>query len=138
MSKKRVAPAVSPTEAPRTVPLKDITITWPVEGRDEPLSVSGETVGEILEYAARACPNVPYFLSPDLTGFKLEGLAKMCHELAGADLESCGSLDTLFHGLGYLLNDCAARLGARHELAGYRLRQATVTIAAAPAAEAAR
>lgn len=75
-------PQPTPREAPRTVPLKDITITLTPVGCDEPTTVSGEVVGEILEYVARARPNVPHFLDPDHVGGDLESVAEICQVLS--------------------------------------------------------
>jgi hypothetical protein len=63
MSKSKVAPPGRPEQIPaaHTIPLSDITITWPprrdFEGEPEkPITLSGKQLGAIVAWLARTAP----------------------------------------------------------------------------------
>lgn len=83
MSKASVAPKPKEPKPDReTLPLESvaITVTRPRLFGDEqeeevPVTISGERLGEILRWAALACPNLEYFTKADIIGLELAGIA---------------------------------------------------------------
>jgi hypothetical protein len=144
MAKAKVTPIAAARQAaqPRTIPLSDITITWPpfrdFEGAPEkPITLSGKRLGAIVAWMARTTPGAltaEDTWSRDLVHLDLKGLAEILRGLGAADLESISvNTSAIFPLLATMAEDFAARLAATDDVEN-DLNDAVVTIGAAPEA----
>jgi hypothetical protein len=148
MSKPKVTPAPpGPQEeqVPRTIPLSEITITWPplrdFEGEPErPITLSGKRLGAIVAWMARTTPGAlttEDTWARDAVRFDLKGLAEILRGLGAADLEIMAEVFTgIFPLLATMADDLAGRLAAAADVET-DFKDATVTLGA-PATETAR
>jgi hypothetical protein len=142
MSKPKVTPAPpGPQEeqTPRTIPLSDITITWPplrdFEGEPEkPITPSGKRLGAIVAWMARTAPGAlttEDTWARDAVHLDLKGLAEILRGLAHSSVDVDGS-PAMLNLLATMANDMAARLAAADDIAT-DFKGAVATIAAPPA-----
>jgi hypothetical protein len=142
MSKPKVTPAPpNPQEAqaPRTVPLSDISITWPplndFEGEPEtPITLSGKRLGEVVAWMARTMPGAlsgGHTWGPTGVWLDLKGFAAILRGLAHSTVDFNGS-PAMLGLLATMANDMAARLAAADDIVT-DFKGAVATIAAAPA-----
>jgi hypothetical protein len=151
MSKPKVTPAPpGPQEehAPRTIPLSDITITWPplrdFEGEPEtPIALSGKQLGQLVAWLARTAPGrlQPYMATnrvwqPDAVNLTLDGVAGLIQAFGEASQEVDDKRPAVCALLAELTRDLAARLAVNQDVED-DFKNATVTIGA-PTPEAAR
>ena len=149
-SKSKVTPApAGPQEeqAPRTIPLSEIAITWyrqsfySGEQGKIPCIITGKQLGVLLEWIShRWRPKggrpemLSYFGDPDWISMQLEGLGHITQKLA--DMEDPEEARAMFWSLGHVIEDLAGQLAANVESKeGRSTAKATVTIGA-PATEA--
>jgi hypothetical protein len=145
MSKAKVPPiATARQDEPRTVPLSDITITWPplrdFDGEPEtPITLSGKRLGAIVAWMARTTPGHlrgegdPWYA--DGVRFDLQGLAEILRGLGAADLDMASvNTSAIFPLLATMATDLAGRLAAEDDVET-DFKAAIVTIGA-QAAEA--
>ena len=151
MAKAKVTPTArtpqpaprSDAAEPRTIPLSDITITWPplrdFEGEPEkPITLSGKRLGAIVAWMARTTPGA---MGPgevwDHTKIWLDlrGLGEILRGLSTADLEMIpANTPAILSLLATMADDMAGRLAAADDVET-DFKDATVTIGA-PATEA--
>lgn len=148
MSKPKVTPAPpGPQEAhaPRTVPLSEISITWPplrdFSGEPEkPITVSGKRLGAIVAWMARTSHgtlSAEDAWSTTDVWLDLRGLAEILRGLGNADLEMIPSnTPAMLCLLATMVDDMTARLAVADDIKT-DFKDATVTIGA-PATEPAR
>jgi Arc/MetJ family transcription regulator len=143
MSKPKVTPAPpGPQEeqAPRTVPLSEITITWPplrdFEGEPEkPITVSGKQLAQLVAWLARTAPGrlQPYMANrvwqPDAVNLTLDGMAGLIQAFGEASQEVDDKRPAVCALLAELTRDLAARLAADRDVES-DFKNATVTIGA--------
>jgi hypothetical protein len=148
MSKPRVTPAPpGPQEeqAPRTIPLSEISITWPplrdFEGEPEKsITVSGKQLGQLVAWLARTAPGrlQPYMANrvwqPDAVNLTLDGVAGLIQAFGEASQDVDDKRPAVCALLAELTRDLAARLAADGDVES-DFKNATVTIGA-PATEA--
>ena len=143
MSKVKVPPAPpAPQEeqAPRTIPLSDITITWPplrdFSGEPEkPITLSGKRLGAIVAWMARTSHGTlreePWTTTD--VWLDLKGLAEILRGLGNADLEMIPSnTPAMLCLLATMVDDMTARLAVADDIKT-DFKDATVTIGAAAA-----
>jgi hypothetical protein len=144
MAKSKVAqirPAEQP-DAPRTVPLSDITITWPrrnhfeADERRTPVTLNGERLSQVVSWIEQTRPGRMTASSDTIwdegeVQMSLEGLHQVLCMLGEVDHERA-ALDygALFWFLSESLRDHTARLGAALN-AKHQGEDGTVTIAPA-------
>lgn len=138
MAKSKVTPAPSgPQEQePRTIPLSDITITWPplrdFEGEPErPITLSGKRLGAIVAWMARTAPGAlttEDTWARDAVHLDLKGLAEILRGLGAADLEIIPvNTSAIFPLLATMADDLAGRLAAADDVES-DFKDAVVTI----------
>lgn len=146
MSKPKVTPAPPGPQdepAPRSIPLSDITITWPplrdFSGEPEkPITVSGKRLGAIVAWMARTSHGTRAGTSrpPPTSGLISEG-SPILRGLGNPDLEMIPSnTPSMLCLLATMVDDMTARLAVADDMKT-DFKDAVVTIGA-PAPEAAR
>jgi hypothetical protein len=136
--------ATAPTVASRSIPLKDVEITWagprgftePCEAT--PVTIAGPELGAVLAWVAKVRPSLltttdrrrPLDGDTLATGYTLEGLAHVAKALACTDLgETPAEPGPIFEALGALLEDLAIRVQTAHADDRERIAaSATVTV----------
>jgi hypothetical protein len=146
MAKSKVTPAPpgpQEAQAPRTVPLSDITITWhrqpfySGESGKIPCVITGKQLGVLLEWLSHTKHPTEkdgpgllhYFGDPDFISMQLEGLGHIAQKLA--DMEDQEEARAMFWSLGHVVGGLAGQLAAGVESKeGRSTAKATVTIGA--------
>jgi Arc/MetJ family transcription regulator len=141
MAKSKVTPIAAARQAePRTIPLSEITITWPplrdFEGDPEkPITLSGKQLGQVVAWLARTAPGSlqPYMASrvwqPDAVNLTLDGMAGLIQAFGEASQNVDDKRPAVCALLADLTRDLAARLAANGDVES-DFKSATVTIGA--------
>ena len=137
MAKPTVAQAESSAQA---IPLSDVTITcyraphfYGEPEADQPITIPGQQVGEILSWLAQTRPSMLGDATVNLwpagsIALDLEGLGELLSGMGQANLEEVGiSAASLFCFLGEVTRDLAARLYAS-ESGAAMVKGATITL----------
>jgi hypothetical protein len=150
MSKVKVpsAPPGPQESAARTIPLSDITITWPpprdFEGEPEkPITLSGKQLGQLVAWLARTAPGrlQPYMANrvwqENAVYLTLDGVAGLIEAFGAAGSIVDDKRPAVCALLADLTRDLTARLAAAADVER-DFKDATVTIGAPAPEPAAR
>jgi hypothetical protein len=143
----QIRPTEQPAAAPRTIPLSEITITWPplrdFEGEPEaPITISGARLAQLVAWLARTSPHrltppapsaTPDVWDRDAVWLRLEGLSWLIKGYGESTLGSETTPAVCFL-LSGAMRELTARLAAIDDTT-LDLEGATVTLGA-PAPEA--
>ena len=143
MSKPKVTlapPGPQEAQAPRTIPLSDVTIIWPplrdFEGEPEkPITLSGKQLGQLVAWLARTAPGrlQPYMANrvwqPDAVNLTLDGVAGLIQAFGEASQDVDDKRPAVCALLAELTRDLSARLAADQDVET-DFKDATVTLGA--------
>jgi hypothetical protein len=122
--------------AARTVPLKDITISWPHRGpwdaEPKPMTITGEQLARVLDVLYLKLTSPDYQATVDLVSYRLEGLSALvdCDRFADESDAACSALRGILRDMAFEIR------GADDRFVKQALEGATVTIGATSAGAA--